>query len=78
MVNLGSSFKETMMCLRPLLYIPSYNVISPLVLEKNIFEGVIPYMGVAAPRKKFRFPIPLRLHMKFGFDWFSGFGEEDL
>ena len=26
----------------------------------------------------FRSPIPLRLHMKFGFDWPSGFGENDL
>ena len=30
------------------------------------------------PRTNFRSPIPLRLHMKFGFDWPSGFGEEDL
>ena len=26
------------------------------------------------PRTNFRSPIPLRLHMKFGFDWPSGFG----
>ena len=26
----------------------------------------------------FRSPIPWRLHMKFGFDWPSDFGEEDL
>ena len=30
------------------------------------------------PRTNFRFPDPWRLHMKFGFDWPSGFGEEDL
>ena len=33
------------------------------------------------PQTNFRSPIPLRLHMKLGFDWFdwpSGFGEEDL
>ena len=30
------------------------------------------------PWTNFRSPIPLRLHMKFGFDWPSGFGEEDL
>ena len=30
------------------------------------------------PRINFRFPIPLRLHMKFGYDWPSGFGEEVL
>ena len=29
-------------------------------------------------RTNFRSPIPLRLHMKFGFDWPSGFGEEDI
>ena len=29
-------------------------------------------------RTNFCSPIPLRLHMKFGFDWPSGFGEEDL
>ena len=26
----------------------------------------------------FRFPFPRRLHIKFGFDWPSGFREEDL
>ena len=26
----------------------------------------------------FHSPIPLRLHMKFGFDWPSGFWEEDV
>ena len=30
------------------------------------------------PRTKFHSPYPWRLHMKFGFDWPSGFGEEDL
>ena len=29
------------------------------------------------PRTNFCSPDPWRLHMKFGFDWFSGFGEED-
>ena len=27
---------------------------------------------------KFRYPFPRRLHIKFGFDWPSGFREEDL
>ena len=27
---------------------------------------------------KYRSPYPRRLHIKFGFDWQSGFGEEDL
>ena len=30
------------------------------------------------PQTNFRSPIPLRLQMKFGFDWPSSFGEEDL
>ena len=54
-----------------------------LVMEKKIFEGSLPYMGVTAildvtqtPRTNFRFLIPLRLHMKFGFDSPSGFGED--
>ena len=29
------------------------------------------------PRTNFRSPDPWRLHTKFGFDWSSGFGEED-
>ena len=28
------------------------------------------------PWRNFRSPIPLRLHMKFGFDWPGGFGED--
>ena len=30
------------------------------------------------PRTNFRSPYPRRLHIKFGFDWPSGFGEEDV
>ena len=30
------------------------------------------------PRTIFRSPDPWRLHMKFGFKWHSGFGEEGL
>ena len=30
------------------------------------------------PRTNFRSPYPRRLHINFGFDWQSGFGEEDL
>ena len=29
-------------------------------------------------RTKYRSPYPRRLHIKFGFDWPSSFGEEDL
>ena len=28
------------------------------------------------PQTIFRFPYPRRLHIKFGFDWPSGFGED--
>ena len=46
----------------------------PPVLEKKIFYGFLPYM----PRTNFRSPYPRRLHIKFGFDRASGFGEEDV
>ena len=38
------------------------------------------YLGdvTQTPRTNFCSPIPLRRHMKFGFDWPTGFGEEDL
>ena len=29
-------------------------------------------------RTNFRYSYPRRFHIKFGFDWPSGFGEEDL
>ena len=47
----------------PQCYIPSHKVIGPLVLEKKIFEGFLPYMGMAAilvmwprPRKQTLIP----------------------
>ena len=30
------------------------------------------------PRRNFRSSYPRRLHIKFGYDWPSGFGQEDL
>ena len=48
MVNLGSSFKQTMMGPSPQCYIPSHKVIGPLVLEKKIFYRFLPYMGMVA------------------------------
>ena len=58
----------------------------PPVPEKKIFEGFLPYMGVAAilviwPRcreQTFVPPTQAGLHIKFGFDWPSGFREEDV
>ena len=46
-VNPESSFEQTMMGWCPRCYLPSFVEIHPLVLEK-IFEGFLPYMGVAA------------------------------
>ena len=50
----------------PQCYIPSFVKIGLPVLEKKIFEGFLPYMGVAAilvmwlrcPRTNFRSPLP--------------------
>ena len=37
-----------MMGWSPQCYIPSFMEVGPLVPEKKDFEGVLPYMGVAA------------------------------
>ena len=47
MVTRGSSFEQTMMGWSPRCYIPSFVEINPPVPEK-IFEGFLPYMGMAA------------------------------
>ena len=47
-VNPGSSFQQTMMGWSPRCYIPSFVEIGQPVPEKKIFEGFLPYMGVAA------------------------------
>ena len=47
-VTPGSSFEQTMMGWSPRCYMPSFEKIGPPVLEKKIFEGFLPYMGVAA------------------------------
>ena len=60
--------------LSPQSFIPSHKVIGPLGLEKKIFEGLLPYMGVAAilghvtqtPQTNVRSPIPLRHNMEIG------------
>ena len=66
---------------------PSFFEISPVVLEKKNFEGFLPYKGMVAIlvmcpgllRNKLVPPsYRLMLHIKFGFDWPSGFREEDL
>ena len=47
-VNPGSSFEQTIMGWSPRCYIPSFVEISLLFPGKKIFEGFLPYMGVAA------------------------------
>ena len=47
-INSMSSFEQTMMGRSPLCYIPSFVEIGLLVPEKKIFEGFLPYMGMAA------------------------------
>ena len=54
-----------MMGPRPQCYIPSHKVIGPLVLEKKVFEGFLPYMGMQPywssdpdPVNKLSFPHP--------------------
>ena len=51
------------------------------VLEKKIFEGVLPYTGIVAilvmwHTNKLSFSHPLRLQMKFGFNQPCGFRED--
>ena len=47
-INIESLFEQIMMGPRPQCYIPSHKVTGPLVLEKKIFEGFLPYMGMVA------------------------------
>ena len=44
----GSSFAQLLMGWSPRCYIPSFVEIGPPVLEKNIFEWFLPYMGMVA------------------------------
>ena len=47
-VNPRSSLEQTMMGWSPQCYIQSFEEIGPPVPEKEIFEGFLPYMGLAA------------------------------
>ena len=53
---------------------PSFRIIGLLVLEKKIFKGFAIY--------RLLFPLPedapYKSHIKFGFDWPSGFRGEDV
>ena len=48
MVIPGLSFEQTMINLSLKCYIPSFKAIGLVVLEKKIFEGFLPYMGMVA------------------------------
>ena len=68
-----------------LCYIPSFEEIGPSVPEKKIFNiftifGCGVHIGhvTQMPRISFRPPYPKRLYIKFGFDWQSGFREDDV
>ena len=68
-----------MMGWSPRCYIPSFVEIGPPVPEK-IFEGFLPYMGVAAighvtsiMSSDFHFLVPESFHTKFGSDRHSNY-----
>ena len=46
--NLGSPLEQTVKGLSTRCYMPRFKVINLRVLEKKIFEGFLPYMGMAA------------------------------
>ena len=65
---------------------PSFFEIDPPVLEKKIFEGFLLYMGNCGHLGHVTwiiyihidYPFLLMLHIKFGFDWPSGFRGDDV
>ena len=62
---------------------PSFFEISVQVPEKKILEGFLPYMGMAAILTliiyiHIGYPFLLMLHIKFGFNWPSGFRGDDV
>ena len=70
-----------MMGWSPQYYIPSFVEIGPPGPEKKIFEGVFIIYGhgghlgqvTSIMSSNFHFLVPESLHIKFGFDWLSGF-----
>ena len=80
-VKFRSLFELTWLKLHLKCCIPSPKVISLLFLEKKIFKEFLPCMGAAAilvTRINFRSSFPWRLNMKFGLNWSSTLGEEDI
>ena len=47
-VNLGSSFEQTWIILRPQCFVTGFSLEAFLVLEKNISKCFSPYTGMAA------------------------------
>ena len=69
----------------PRCQIPSFVEIGPPVLEKKIFKGFEHFLAWRPSWScdldhlyKLSFPFPRRLHIKFGFDWSSGFRGEEV
>ena len=71
-----------MMGRSPQCYIPSFVEIGLLVPEKILkgftINGRGGHLGhlTQMPQTNFCSPYPRRLHIKFDFDWLSGFGED--
>ena len=60
----------------PQCYIPNFVEIDLPVPEKKVFEGFLPYMGMAAilvMSPDFYFLVPESFHTKFGSDRHSSF-----
>ena len=80
-----SSFVRTMKGWSPRCYIPSFVEIGPLVPEEMILKvftiyGDGDHLGHVTWTiyTNFCSSIPMSLHKKFGFDWTSCFGGEDV
>ena len=66
---------------RPRYQVSVYRTIGPLVfllLRQDMGSDSISLLIVLPDAAKNRSLSPRRLHIKFGFDWASGFGKEDV
>ena len=55
------------------MHIPSFVIIGPLVPEKKIFEGFLPYHHPSIMSSDFHFLVPESFHKKIGSDRHSSF-----
>ena len=73
--------EQTWIPFNSVCFVPSLVEISPVVLEKKIFKFFQYIFAISLKRvwllNKFEFPSPRMLCAKFGWNWTSGFGEED-